>query len=189
MARHPKHSAASALAALGGMAVALVSCGGETAPKSKKTYVITVPSGYTNVTRSPAADKAQLLRLMNQYRRANGRKTLLPDARLMKAAQAHSEAMARHQLMVHQTAGEKSFQQRLRKQGYPQVYCAENIARARGAELVHRLWTESPGHRKNLMGKRYARVGIGLAGGYWTANYAEAVGPPSGAEMLAADAK
>lgn len=167
--------------ALVAMFTVLVSCGGDhLASKSKKAYVIKVPHGYSAVTRSPSEDKGKLLQLMNQYRRAQGRKPLLLDDRLMKAAQAHSEAMKRHQLMVHQTKGEKSFQKRLQKQGYPQVYCSENIAQARGAELVHRLWTESPGHRKNLLGKKYTRVGIGLSGGYWTANYAEAVGPPSG---------
>ena len=117
---------------------------------------------------------------MNQYRRANGREPLLIDDRLMRAAQSHSEAMSRHQLMTHQTKGEKKFQKRLTKEGYPQVYCSENIAQARGAELVHRLWSESPGHRKNLLGKKYTRVGIGVAGNFWTANYAQAAGPPNG---------
>jgi len=92
--------------------------------------------------------------------------------------------MNRHQQMAHQTKGEKNFQKRLMKKGYPQVYCSENIARARGADLVHRLWTESPGHRKNLLGKKYTRVGIGLAGRFWTANYAQAVGPSHGGASM-----
>lgn len=162
---------------------ALASCGGSSAKKSSKS-VIALPHGHPTVTRSPSEDKSKLLQLMNQYRLANGRELLLIDDRLMKAAQSHSEAMNRRQQMAHKTKGEKNFQKRLIKEGYPQVYCSENIARAQGAELVHRLWVGSPGHRKNLLGKKYTRVGMGLAGQYWTANYAQAVGPPSaGASM------
>ena len=165
--------------ALAVLCTALISCGGSSGKKSSK-HVITLPHGHPTVSRSAREDKSRLLQLMNQYRRANGRELLLIDDRLMKAAQSHSEAMNRRQQMAHQTKGEKNFQKRLMKEGYPQVYCSENIARAQGAELVHRLWVNSPGHKKNLLGKKYTRVGIGLAGQYWTANYAQAVGPPNG---------
>ncbi|BDS07173.1 hypothetical protein NT6N_22130 [Oceaniferula spumae] len=152
----------------------LASCG--SAKKSNSKYVITVPQGYSTGPRSAEQDISILHQLMNQTRRAKGRSLLVIDPRLMRAAQEHSEAMNRHNELTHQTRGERDFQKRLMKQGYPQSWCAENIAQAPNAELTHRLWTESPGHLKNLLGKKYTRVGIGRSGQYWTANYAAEAG-------------
>jgi len=185
MAKGLRYAKVMAPLALATVCALLTSCGsGKSAKKSKTPYVIRVPQGYSPVARSVSEDKAKLLQLMNQYRKQKGRAPLLIDDRLMRAAQSHSEAMNRHKNMSHVTKGEKSLPKRLQKVGYPQVYFSENIANARGAEMVNRLWTESPGHRRNLLGKRYTRVGIGLSGRYWTANYAEAVGPPSGTSSM-----
>ncbi|MBK1855362.1 CAP domain-containing protein [Verrucomicrobiaceae bacterium 5K15] len=158
----------------------LAACGGGKSSKTSESstlYTIRVPASQMTAPKSQQEALAALLRLTNASRREKGRPELVIDPRLARAAQKHAEAMNRAQQLTHQTQGEAGFQQRLMNEGYPQVWCAENIAQAPNAPLVHRLWMESPGHRKNMMGKKYTRVGFGRSGQFWAGNYAQAAGP------------
>jgi len=163
-------------------------CGGGKSSKSKSVYIMKVPASEMAAPKNQQSAIAGLLRMTNQSRRAKGLRELVIDPRLARAAQLHSEHMNRAQSLTHQTRGEADFQKRLMKQGYPQVWCAENIAQAPNALLVHRLWTQSPGHRKNMMGKKYTHVGFGRSGQFWTANYAQAAGSSGGGGSMPAPA-
>ena len=158
----------------------LAACGGSKTSESDSIYTMKVQPSEMGSPLSQQSALDGLLRLTNQSRREKGRPTLVVDPRLARAAQLHSEAMNRAKSLTHQTRGEAGFQKRLMKQGYPQVWMAENIAQAPNAMLVHRLWMQSPGHKKNMLGKKYTRVGFGRSGQYWTANYAQAAGASGG---------
>ena len=122
----------------------------------------------------------ELLRLMNQSRRQKGRKPLVIDPRLTRAAQAHSNSMYKHNYFAHEGKDGSDFSKRMLREDYPRCYSSENLAIAFSPSHANRLWLNSPGHRKNLLGARYTRVGIGIKGKYWTANYAEPMGPIGG---------
>jgi len=126
------------------------------------------------------AQEKELLRLMNQARRQRGRKPLVIDPRLTRAAQTHSNSMHKHGYFAHIGKDGSDFQKRLLRENYPRCYSAENLAIAFSPVHANRLWLNSPGHKKNLLGKKYTRVGIGIAGKYWTVNYAEPMGPIGG---------
>ena len=115
---------------------------------------------------------SELLKLMNEARAKKGRKLLVMDARLMRAAQAHSESMSKHGYFSHKGKDGSSFPTRMLREGYPRCYSAENIALAPSAESANNQWQKSSQHKKNLFGKKYTRVGIGQVGRYWTAIYA-----------------
>jgi len=76
--------------------------------------------------------------------------------------------MHKHGYFAHIGKDGSDFQKRLLRENYPRCYSAENLAIA------------FSGHKKNLLGKKYTRVGIGIAGKYWTVNYAEPMGPIGG---------
>ena len=80
--------------------------------------------------------------------------------------------MSKHSYFAHKGKDGSTFSKRMTKRGYPQVSAAENIAMAPNANTVLVLWEESRGHKKNMLGKKYSRVGIARTGNYWTAIFA-----------------
>lgn len=113
-----------------------------------------------------------LLKLTNQARAAKRLPPLSVDPRLTRAALDHSRSMSRHTYFDHVGRDGSNFQARMLRHGYPTTYCAENIAMAHDPGIVFQMWTQSQGHAKNMFNKKYARIGIGRAGNYWTAVYA-----------------
>lgn len=62
---------------------------------------------------------------------------------------------------------------RVRAAGYCRASVAENIAEGwKSAGKVVQAWFASPGHRKNMMNRKYVRFGIGEYNGYWVLNLA-----------------
>jgi len=97
--------------------------------------------------------------------------SLVPDARLVRAAQAFADYLARHDRFDHDADG-RTPMQRATAEGYPACRVAENIAyeyRSRGFEsealskVLVRDWMESRGHRRNLLDARLADTGVGIA--------------------------
>ena len=166
-----KYIKLSALAVL----TSLVSCSGV----KEEISPTTLPTGAIAKGQNNSKAISELLRLMNNERRKRGLKLLVLDLRLTRAAQKHSDSMYQHGYFAHIDKKGRNFQKRILKEGYPRCYSAENLALAGTPSLANSLWLRSPGHRKNLLGKKYTRVGIGKAGRYWTANYAETMGTAS----------
>ena len=105
-----------------------------------------------------------LLQVMNEARTARGLTPLLVDKRLQKAARAHSRDMVRRGYFSH-----GAFGRRLLRYGVRGNIMAENLAAATGKRVrvreIVRQWLQSPGHRANLLGSSFQRVGIGAAPG------------------------
>ena len=119
-----------------------------------------------------------LLRAVNDVRAAHGLAPLRVDDRLQRAARSHSRALLALDRLDH-----GDFVGRLRAFGVRGGSLAENLAWGSGsyarAAWVVRAWLDSPGHRRNLLGAGFTRIGIGAAVG-------EFAGSP-GARVVTAD--
>jgi uncharacterized protein YkwD len=86
-----------------------------------------------------------------------------------RAAQAHSDDMARRGYFSHTSPEGGDMGSRLRAQGASYRMAAENIAAGQPtAEMVVQGWLRSSGHRRNIENCGYARHGVGLSAGRWT---------------------
>jgi uncharacterized protein YkwD len=111
--------------------------------------------------------------LVNQERTARGLKPLKLNHRLAKAASAHSRDMNSRGYFSHDTAGGGTFVDRIRRTGYvpstalPSL--GEDLAWGSGPlgtprEIV-KSWMESPGHRANILYRKFKEAGMGVAFG------------------------
>jgi uncharacterized protein YkwD len=97
-----------------------------------------------------------LLREHNARRADKGLEPLVLDTDLCEYAQEHADKMAKKGLLVHSSMSNLGV-----RAGNGNV--AENIAWGQNSvEEVCRSWMKSPGHRANILGKRYKRVGFGV---------------------------
>lgn len=121
----------------------------------------------------PAPLASGVVELVNRHRADAGCAPLTVDMRLVEAAQRHSEDMAARGYLSHTTPEGVSFDERIRRAGYP-APAAENIARGpRSAERVVTMWMDSPGHRANILNCEITAIGVGVApdGWYWTQTF------------------
>ena len=116
--------------------------------------------------------EARLAGLANRLRAGKGRGPLAPDGTFLAAARAHAADMMAHGFIGHQSSTGAGFAARMKAMvgdtsRFPAM--AENAARIerRGlsdgarADALFGLWTESRGHRNNLMSRNYAFVATG----------------------------
>lgn len=102
------------------------------------------------------AFEAEVLRLVNEYRAANGLGPLQSDSRLNAAADDWSETMAEGDFFRHSTPAQ------VEEQGYEWRNWGENIAAGQTTpESVVNAWINSPGHRANILNENYQDIGIG----------------------------
>jgi uncharacterized protein YkwD len=118
--------------------------------------------------------RAQLLALYNQARSAAGLAPLAASVVLQASAQAHAEDCAQRGYGSHNGSDGSTSQARIARAGYAGRYTGENWAWSRSPALVFDAWfnQEASGgpHRSNILSKRYAAVGFGIAassGGYY----------------------
>jgi len=97
-----------------------------------------------------------LLKEHNRHRESRGLEPLVLDESLCEYAQDHAESMAAKGHLVH-----SSMSNLAAKAGNGNV--AENIAWGQESEAdVCDAWMKSTGHRTNMLGKRYKKVGFGV---------------------------
>ena len=124
--------------------------------------------------RSAAGPLAEVVTRTNAERARHGLRALTVDARLARAAQAHSVDMVRRAFFAHENPDGRQVWDRALAAGYPYRKVAENIAAGqRTAEEVVRGWMDSPGHRANILDGELTQIGVGYAEGgtyglYWT---------------------
>jgi hypothetical protein len=111
--------------------------------------------------------------LANAARAAAGLRALDCGEAHARAARAHSQDMCDRGYFSHTGRDGSQPWDRLARAGGDFGAAGENIAVGyAGPEQVHRGWMTSPGHRANLLGRGYARIGVGFVacGGrnYWT---------------------
>jgi uncharacterized protein YkwD len=137
------------------------------------SYYLTLPplsgpySVYGDSSWQQAAD--EVFALANAARAKKGQPALLRDAHLDAVAQAHAVDMAREGYFEHKNLLGMEVFERLNAVGAPAWWAAgENIAAGqRSPEEAHTSWMNSSGHKVNIRGEKYQRLGIGV---YYDAN-------------------
>lgn len=109
--------------------------------------------------------------LLNKERAKRHRKRLRHDAELHAAAMAYAKQMARRNFFDHVEPDGDDLLDRIRRTTYLDEVTGwalgENIAWGSGRlatprEIV-RSWMSSPGHKRNILDKRFTDIGIGVA--------------------------
>lgn len=120
----------------------------------------------------------QLLQLHNNHRLTLGLSTLSLNQALGNAAQKHSNWMLTNNNMNHFENG-KGPGDRITAEGYKWAAYGENIASGYATpQAVFQGWLKSSGHRANIENPRYRDIGFGIAGKYWTTDFASTMGEP-----------
>jgi uncharacterized protein YkwD len=104
----------------------------------------------------------------NRERARRGLPELRSHRALRRAAQLHARNMLRYRFFSHDDPFGRSPSARValfqRGSGFSSI--GENIAAGyHTARAACRGWLDSPGHRANILNRRYTRIGIGFAGG------------------------
>jgi uncharacterized protein YkwD len=157
------------LLALGGLAAGALALAPATASAAQ-----TCAGASANVRQ---ASNKKLVRstlcLLNAERRKRGLRKMRLSPRLSRAARKHSRDMVRRNYFSHTSLTGASFLDRIRRTGYlhgaSSWMVGENLAWGSGdrssPRLTVRAWMHSPGHKRNILTRRYLHIGIGIIPG------------------------
>jgi uncharacterized protein YkwD len=127
---------------------------------------------------APGPWAATMLAQVNAQRGAVGMSPLGWCGSLTRAAQAHSDDQAAHNMMSHGGSDGSTFVDRATRAGYVGwTALAENVAYGYpSVDAVMAAWMGSSGHRANILNPAYTGFGAGLAYGtdgnpYWTQEF------------------
>jgi uncharacterized protein YkwD len=131
----------------------------------------TAGAGTSVATAAPAGRSAAemgLLKEMNAVRVNSGLPRLRPLPVLAKPARTHSASLAGKGELDHDGPNGEPFWKRLVAAGFPRNrWMGENLALMPSCDYdpaeVVQMWLDSPGHRANLLSKKFAVVGVGIA--------------------------
>lgn len=139
---------------------------GEALAKRATTPARTKTSRRTTVALS--ALESGVLARVNAVRRSHGLRGLKISRGLSAAAAYHSRQMVQHGFFEHESRGGGSFWKRVERfygsGGFRSWEVGENLAYGSpdlGAAATVRMWMNSPGHRDNLLSRRWREIGLG----------------------------
>jgi uncharacterized protein YkwD len=133
--------------------------------------------GAAPVASAPANDVRAVHAGINRHRQSRGCAPLVWSEGGARAAQRHSDDMARRGYFSHASPEGSQPWDRMRAQGLSFSRAAENIAmNGGGAEAAVRGWINSPPHRGNIENCALTHTGVGVAGSYWTQVFFTAAG-------------
>lgn len=117
--------------------------------------------------RNGASARDSIVALINQQREQAGLRPLVPNERLMRAAQIEADQMARERKMAHTLpdAPYPTLVARLHAVGYEYGLAGENIAWQYSAVGSVGSWMHSPPHRHNILDGEFVETGVGIARG------------------------
>ncbi|WP_226622838.1 CAP domain-containing protein [Alloyangia pacifica] len=123
--------------------------------------------------RAPAqvvqSSQAEAAAAFNGWRRAQGLAPLTRSAQLQRAAQVHSDDMARMNKMSHVGSNGSRVGARAHAQGYPYRHVSENVAMTPlGIDSAMELWAKSSSHRAAMLRTDVREFGLAQTGRYWT---------------------
>ena len=102
-----------------------------------------------------SAREKKLFHKINVARKNHGRKALDLSAKISTMARNHSEKMAKQGKVFHSCLTCKF-------QGWNWSALAENVGTGPSVRAVHKKFMNSPGHRANILGSKYQKVGVGI---------------------------
>ena len=113
-------------------------------------------------TGSITAQEENAFLLLNQDRAANGRSALELDPALCDLARLKSRDMYLNNYFSHTSPTYGSAAQMLSTYGYSFTSVGENIAHHVTVEKAQAAFMSSSGHRQNILGSQWTKVGIGV---------------------------
>ena len=113
-------------------------------------------------TGSITAQEENAFLLLNQDRAANGRSALELDPALCDLARLKSRDMYLNNYFSHTSPTYGSAAQMLSTYGYSFTSVGENIAHHATVEKAQAAFMSSSGHRQNILGSQWTKVGIGV---------------------------
>jgi uncharacterized protein YkwD len=142
-------------------------------------YLPFVSHASSGTAQSIGSVEEQVVRLTNARRAEAGCPPLTISDRLSSSARGHSRDMADNDFFNHIGSDGSTAFDRMARSGYRYTSAAENIAAGfADAESVVTAWTNSPGHRENMLNCSLREVGVGYAygagsqyGHYWTQDF------------------
>jgi uncharacterized protein YkwD len=111
---------------------------------------------------------------INAYRKANGVRPVVLDARLSRSAALHSFDLAKRGRVSHSGSDGSGPKVRARRAGYRAKIASENVAGGQKSfSDAMFYWKRSRGHRRNLLRANVTAAGVGMAQtqdqkAYWT---------------------
>jgi uncharacterized protein YkwD len=107
--------------------------------------------------------QSELIRRINDARRARHLSPLKFSGTLSSAAQSHVTDLVEHNFeLTHTGSDGSSVRVRARRENYPSSYVGENVAAGNySVEDTFEQWMNSPGHRDNILDPDYTEIGIG----------------------------
>ncbi len=126
--------------------------------------ILSLPFKVENPRTRPELE-AEMLRLVNQEREANGFAPLEADPELTEVARRHSADMFARGYFAHSTPEGKSPFDRIRESEVRFRTAGENLALAPTLRMAHTGLMNSPGHRANILRSKFGRAGIGILDG------------------------
>lgn len=133
-------------------------------PTATAAPVPTTPpaNGDDYTTPSISVQEENAFILLNQDRIANGLSALALDPALCSIARAKSRDMNDKNYFAHTSPTYGSASQMLSHFGYAFTSVGENIAHHATVEKAQAAFMSSTGHRRNILGSQWSKVGIGV---------------------------
>lgn len=117
--------------------------------------------------RRGAGARDSIVALINQQRQDAGLRPLVPNERLMRAAQLQASECAREGKLAHTLPDARypTLVSRLKAVGYAYGVAGENLAWQYSAAGSVGSWMHSPPHRHNILEDEFVETGVGIARG------------------------
>jgi vacuolar-type H+-ATPase subunit I/STV1 len=108
-----------------------------------------------------------VINFTNQQREANGLLSLRENQRLNAAAEAKVQDMFDKQYFEHESPEGRGPSDLANDAGYKYVLVGENLALGnfKDDQALVEAWMNSPGHRANILQKRYQEIGVAVGKG------------------------
>ena len=129
--------------------------------------ILKIPTTDNSIT----AYEREVIRLVNEHRRANGLADLSYDWELSRVARIKSQDMRDNGYFAHNSPTYGSPFNMMKSFGIKYRSAAENIARGYATpKAVVDGWMNSSGHRANILNPSFTHIGVGYTsdGNYWT---------------------
>lgn len=130
------------------------------APQPTKSSSVINRGDYT--TTFSTTQEQIMLDLLNRDRAANGLSALPLDAELSRIARIKSQDMRDNRYFAHESPTYGNAASMLKAFGYAYYGVGENIAHHATTEKAEAAFMSSTGHRGNILGSQWKKVGIGI---------------------------
>jgi uncharacterized protein YkwD len=133
-----------------------------------------------------SASERELIALTNRSRASAGLRSLRVDSTLRSVARWRSQDMIKRDYFSHDIPGYGNVFKKLDSKGYCFVLAGENIGwntypDGEATAAIHRMFMDSSGHRRNILGRKWEAIGVGAYKGpggkkMWTVLFADKCG-------------